>query len=62
MIPPDALFKTTNAGALKNQRLSGQVPHKLAEIDKVSVMKGCADRKTYCRSPVYGLRDSWPNV
>jgi len=25
------------------------VPDKLAEIDKSSMMKGCADRKTCCR-------------
>jgi len=33
------------------------VPHKLVEIDKISMMKGCADRKTCCCSPMYGLRD-----
>jgi len=32
--------------------LSSRVPHKLAEIDKVSMMKGYADRKMCCRSPM----------
>jgi len=46
-------LKQKNAGAPKKQRLSSQVPHKLADIDKVSVVKGCADRKTCCRSQMY---------
>jgi len=44
-------------GTEKTQRLSSQVPLKLGEIDKGFHGEGCADRKTCCRSPMYGLRD-----
>jgi len=41
----------------KTQRLSSQVAHKSGEIDKGFYGDICADRKTYCRGPMYGLRD-----
>jgi len=37
--------------------LSSQVPLQLVGIDKGSVMNGCTDRKTCCRSPMCRLRD-----
>jgi len=44
-------------GTEKTWKLSGQVPHKLGEIDKGFHGEGCADCKTCCHDPMYGLRD-----
>ena len=52
-----SLEQQKRRGTEKTQSLSSQVPYKLANIDKASMMKGRADRKTCCHSPVYRLRD-----
>jgi len=56
LIVLDVISKTVGAPK-KHKRLSSQVPPKLADIDKVSMMKSYIEHKTCCRSPVYRLWD-----